>query len=128
MVVELSDGVIFLRPLCREDDTDFRAGEDDAIAERLSGGRSTPVPVQSYITSCQEHWHVQGPRRAFGTVDAASKTLIGSIEANLALAAGAGQVNISFGVFPDWRGRGMLTVLRTLRMILRLSGYCDCIL
>ena len=108
MVAELADGKIFLRPLHRENAADHLAGEDDAIARWLSGGRSTIATVERYIASCEEHWRSQGPRRAFGIFDCKTEQLIGSIEANLAFPLAAGQVNVSFGVFVGWRGKGIL--------------------
>ena len=107
MVADLTDGVIFLRPLDLEDAVDHLAGEDEEIAKWLSGGRSTLATVQGYITSSEEHWRTSGPRRAFGVFDCSSKRLIGSIEANLAYRLAPGQVNVSYGVFPGWRGNGV---------------------
>jgi len=103
----LTDGVIFLRPLDLRDAADHLAGEDDEMARWLSGGHSTLADVQRYITSCQENWRTNGPIRAFGISDCASGKLIGSIEANLAYRLVPGQVNISYGVFPNWRGKGI---------------------
>jgi hypothetical protein len=54
MVADLTDGVIFLRPLHPEDALDHLAGEDDEMAKWLSGGRSTLATVQGYIASCEE--------------------------------------------------------------------------
>ena len=107
MVAELTDGVIFLRPLHPEDAFDHLAGEDDEMAKWLSGGRSTLATVQGYIAVCEEQWRTNGPRRAFGVFDCATNRLIGSIEANLAYCLVPGQVNVSYGVFPDWRGKGV---------------------
>ena len=107
MVADLTDGVIFLRPLHLGDAVDHLAGEDEAMAKWLSGGRSTLSTVQGYITSCQEHWRTNGPRRAFGVFDCSSNRLIGSIEANLAYRSVQGQLNVSYGVFPGWRGKGV---------------------
>ncbi len=106
-MADLTDGVIFLRPLRSEDAVDHLAGEDDDMVKWLSGGRSTLATVQGYITSCEEHWRTNGPRRAFGVFDCATNRLIRSIEANLAYRLAPGQVNVSYGVFPDWRGRGV---------------------
>ncbi len=72
MMADLTDGVIFLRPLHLGDAVDHLAGEDEAMAKWLSGGRSTLSTVQGYITSCQEHWRTNGPRRAFGVFDCSS--------------------------------------------------------
>jgi RimJ/RimL family protein N-acetyltransferase len=118
VTAELSDRIIFLRPLHAGDAADHLAGEDDAMAKWLSGWRSTLATVQRYIASSEEHWRTEGPRRAFGISDAVSKQLIGSIEANFAIPLAPDQVNISFGVFPDWRGKG--TVQRALDL---MSSY-----
>ena len=107
MVADLTDGVILLRPLHLGDAVDHLAGEDEEMAKWLSGGRSTLATVQSYITSCEEHWRTSGPRRAFGVFDCSSDRLIGSIEANFAYRLAPGQVNVSYGVFPGWRGKGV---------------------
>jgi len=116
MATELTDGVVSLRPPRPEDAADHLAGEDHEIAKWLSGGRSTMATVQSYIGSCQENWSGDGPRRAFGIFDCATNRLIGSIEANLAFPLlELTQANVSFGVFPAWRGNG--TALRALRLM-----------
>jgi RimJ/RimL family protein N-acetyltransferase len=107
MVADLTDGVVFLRPLHPEDALDHLAGEDDEMAKWLSGGRSTLETVRGYIASCEEQWRTNGPRRAFGVFDCATNRLIGSIEANFAYRLAPGQVNVSYGVFSDWRGRGI---------------------
>ncbi len=73
-----------LRPLVAEDATRHLAGEDEAMAEWLSGGRSTLADVQAYIASNQENWRSNGPRRALGVFECATNRLIGSVEVNLA--------------------------------------------
>lgn len=103
----LSDGVIFLRPLSRDDAAAHLAGEDDAIAERLSGGRSSLEGVKFWIELCQEQWRTDGPRRAFGVFDEASGGLVGTVEANLSLEPEPGDVNVSYGVFAPARGHGI---------------------
>jgi RimJ/RimL family protein N-acetyltransferase len=116
MATELTDGVVSLRPPRPEDAADHLAGEDHEIAKWLSGGRSTMATVQSYIRSCEENWRGDGPRRAFGIFDCATNRLIGSIEANLAFPLlEPRQANVSYGVFPAWRGNG--TALRALRLM-----------
>jgi RimJ/RimL family protein N-acetyltransferase len=92
------------------------------IAKWLSGGRSTLPTVQGYITSCEEHWRTGGSLRAFGIFDCASNQLIGSIEANLAYRSVPGEMNVSYGVFPDWRGKGIAgRALHLLSSYLRSS-------
>jgi len=60
MAADLTDGVIFLRPLHLGDAVDHLAGEDEEMAKWLSGGRSTLAGVQSYITSSEEHRRLAG--------------------------------------------------------------------
>jgi RimJ/RimL family protein N-acetyltransferase len=107
MYDELSDSVIFLRPLGAEDAAEHLAGEDEEMTKWLSGGRSTLSNVQNYIANCQENWRSGGPRRAFGVFDCETRRLIGSIDANLALIFKPGQVNVSCGIFRQWRRRGL---------------------
>jgi RimJ/RimL family protein N-acetyltransferase len=99
--------VIFLRPQTAEDAADHLAGEDEEMARWASGGRSTPASVATFIRNNQESWRTGGPRRAFGVFDCASSRLIGFIEVNLAQLVNPGQVNVSYGIFPQWRRKGL---------------------
>jgi RimJ/RimL family protein N-acetyltransferase len=115
-MIWLTDGVILLRPLMSQDAAAHLAGEDDEIANWLSGGRSTPDTVRQYIARSLEDWQKNGPRRAFGIFDCATGSLVGSVEANLSLPhLDSGQANVSYGVFAAWRGKGI--ALRALRLI-----------
>jgi len=115
---KLTDGVIFLRPLGAEDAVAHLAGEDEEMATWVSGGRSTLAGVEAFIRNNQESWRNGGPRRAFGIFDCASNRLAGFIEVNLARLAGPNQVNISYGVFPQWRRQGV-----ALRAITLMGEY-----
>jgi hypothetical protein len=114
----MTDGVILLRPLTAGGAADHLAGEDEQMAKWLSGGRSTLANAQGYIASSLENWRNNGPRRAFGIFECATNRLIGSVEANLALLPEPGQVNVSFGVFREWRGRGV-----ACRALALMAGY-----
>lgn len=121
----LTDGTVFLRPLHPDDAVDHLAGEDDETAKWLSGGRSTLATVQKFIQDCQEHWRAGGPRRAFGVFDCSTRQLIGFVEATLALLPNPGEVNISFGVFRPWRGRGIaLRAIDLMAEYLRTATDC----
>jgi RimJ/RimL family protein N-acetyltransferase len=111
----LTDGVIFLRPQRAEDAADRFAGEDEEMAKWVSGGRSTPTTVAAFIRNNQESWQNGGPRRSFGIFDCASNQLAGFIEVNLALLAEPKQVNVSYGVFPQWRRQGV--ALRAINLM-----------
>lgn len=113
---KFTDGLIFLRPLTPPDAEDHLAGEDDDMAKWLSGGHSTLETVQAFIERNQESWRTGGARRAFGVFDCGTARLIGSAEVNLAAPGlDPGQVNVSYGIFPKWRGRGL--VLRAIELI-----------
>lgn len=112
---ELTDGVILLRPLTAEDAVDHLAGEDEEMAKWLSGGRSTLANVEKAIFNWQQNWETGGPRRAFGVFDCATNRLVGFVEVNLARIAEPGQVNVSYGVFRQWRRRGQ--AVRTINLI-----------
>lgn len=103
----LTDGVIRLRPLTQAYADAHLAGEDDELAKWLNGGRSTAATVRAAIGKFEEQWRTGGPRRAFGVFDAESDQLIGSIEANLELLGNPAEVNVSYGIFAAWRGRGL---------------------
>jgi RimJ/RimL family protein N-acetyltransferase len=104
---ELTDGVIFLRPLTAADAVEHLAGEDEEMAKWLSGGRSTLANVEKAIFNWQQNWQTCGPRRAFGVFDCATNRLGGFVEVNLARIVEPGQVNVSYGVFRQWRRQGM---------------------
>jgi len=104
---KLTDGVIFLRPFTLEDAAEHLAGEDEEMAKWLSDGRSTMANVEKAILNWQENWRNGGPRRAFGVFDCVTNQLVGFIEVNLARLVEPGQVNVSYGVFRQWRRRGL---------------------
>jgi RimJ/RimL family protein N-acetyltransferase len=112
---KLTDGIISLRPLHAEDAAAHLAGEDEEMATWVSGGRSTPASVEAYIRNNQESWRNGGPRRAFGIFDCASNRLAGFIEVNLARLAEPNQVNVSYGVFRQWRRQGI--ALRAINLM-----------
>jgi len=113
----LTDGVIALRCLAERDAEAHLAGEDDDLIRWLSGGLGSLARVLPWIRQNREQWATGGPRRNFGVFDVASTALVGNAEAHLdqpGLEPGA--VNISYGVFPTWRGQGI--ALRAVTLIL----------
>ncbi len=132
-IAKLTDGVIFLGPLRTEDAADHLAGEDDEMAKWVSGGRSTLASVEEFILNNQESWQTGGPRRAFGIFDCGSHRLLGFFEVNLTRLVGPGQVNVSYGVFREWRRQGVAlaainlmdeylrTATDTRQMVLRIA-------
>ncbi len=121
-IPELTDGVIFLRPLTAQDAVDHLAGEDEELAKWVSGGRSTPATVETFIQNNQENWRIGGARRCFGVFDCASNKLAGFIEVNLARLVNPGEVNVSYGIFPQWRRQGLaLRALDLMDRYLRMA-------
>src|SRR4051794_32140678 len=86
-----------------EDAADHLAGEDEEMVKWVSGGRSTLATVEAFFQNNQESGRSGGPRRAFGVFDCASNRLVGFIEVNLERLVNPGEVNVSYGIFPQWR-------------------------
>ena len=106
-MIELTDGVLTLRPLALEDAAAHLAGEDGATARFLSGGESTLQTVGDWIARNRESWRTNGPIRSFGVREASADRLVGMVEANLDLdGVRPGVANITYGIHPGSRGRG----------------------
>ncbi|MFI9359563.1 GNAT family N-acetyltransferase [Kitasatospora sp. NPDC053057] len=132
--LELSDGVITLSPLRPEDAAAHLAGEDEALVRWLSGSPSTPEGVAAYFRHCGEQWETTGQLRAFGiragaageedvegveAVEGENGVLAGTVDLRFEHSDLApGQVNVAYGLYPSWRGRGLAT-----RAVLLASGY-----
>ena len=119
--MELSDGVITLSPLRPADAEAHLAGEDEQLIRWLSGGPGTREGVDAYIRHCEEQWATAGTLRAFGIRAGADGTLAGTIDLRFA-AEGLtrGQVNVAYGLYPAWRGRGLAT--RAVLLVCRYAA------
>ncbi|MBD8057995.1 GNAT family N-acetyltransferase [Cellulomonas sp. JH27-2] len=125
----LSDGVVTLRCLVLDDAAEMLAGEDDDQVRWLNEGhRSEPTRQRRWIVDNATEWSTGGPRRHLGIVDVASGALAGTVEAHLAIPGlGAGTANISYAVFPRWRGRGYaVRAVRLLRRWLASATDIEC--
>ncbi|MEU5840198.1 GNAT family N-acetyltransferase [Streptomyces diacarni] len=117
--VKMSDGMITLSPLRLDDAEAHLAGEDEQLVRWLSGGPGTREGVEAYIRHCQEQWDTSGPLRAFGIRVGIDETLAGTIDLRFtAEGLSLGQVNVAYGLYPSWRGRGLAT-----RAVLLVSRY-----
>ncbi|MGW7202882.1 GNAT family N-acetyltransferase [Streptomyces sp. NPDC054837] len=117
--VKLSDGIIALSPLRLDDAEAHLAGEDEPLVRWLSGGPGTREGVEAYICHCREQWQTAGPLRAFGIRVGAEEALAGTVDLRFAAEGLApGQVNVAYGLYPSWRGRGLAT-----RAVLLASRY-----
>jgi RimJ/RimL family protein N-acetyltransferase len=111
VATELSDGVVVLSVLTPDDAPALVAGEDDELVRRLTAGPSTLRTAQEYVrvsaADWAGDWYQPGAALVWGLRDAVGGELAGTVEARLRfpeLAPGA--ANLSYGVFPRWRGRG----------------------
>lgn len=108
----LSDGVVTLRPMTVADAQAHLAGEDDEQMRWLSGGRSTTASVTGWIERNRVSWEAGGPTHNFG-ISTTANGLVGMIEANSDASQisglGAGEANISYGLYPVGRGLGYAT-------------------
>jgi RimJ/RimL family protein N-acetyltransferase len=117
--VKLSDGIITLSPLRLDDAEPHLRGEDELLVRWLNGGPGTREGVEAYIRHCREQWESGGPLRAFGIRVGADEALAGTVDLRFAGAGLApGQVNVAYGLYPSWRGRGLAT-----RAVLLASQY-----
>ncbi|MGP3776123.1 GNAT family N-acetyltransferase [Streptomyces sp. SDT5-1] len=117
--VKLSDGIITLSPLRLGDVEAHLAGEDELLVRWLNGGPGTREGVEAYFRHCREQWDTAGPLRAFGIRTGADEVLAGTIDLRFAGEGLApGQVNVAYGLYPSWRGRGLAT-----RAVLLASQY-----
>ncbi|UNZ21096.1 GNAT family N-acetyltransferase [Streptomyces sp. 891-h] len=108
--VKLSDGIITLSPLRLDDAEAHLAGEDEQLVRWLSGGPGTREGVEAYIRHCQEQWDTAGPLRAFGIRVGTDEALAGTIDLRFTVEGSSpGQVNVAYGLYPSWRGRGLAT-------------------
>lgn len=115
--IELTDGVITLKPFRPEDAEAHLAGDDEEQQKWLSGGKSTLETVQNWIARNQGHWEAGGPIYNFAIW--AEDTLVGMIEANTDVekieGLSEGDANLSYGTYPDARGKGYVS--RAVKLI-----------
>ncbi|MET9916047.1 GNAT family N-acetyltransferase [Streptomyces sp. NPDC059605] len=108
--VRLSDGTIALSPLRPDDVEAHLAGEDELLVRWLNGGPGTREGVEAYFRHCREQWDTGGPLRAFGIRVGPGEVLAGTVDLRFAGEGLApGQVNVAYGLYPSWRGRGLAT-------------------
>ena len=84
----VSDGVLALRPLMVSDAVDHLAGCDDAIVDRLSGGRAADLAeVEAWLRSTHRAWVTGADLVDLGVVEVATGDLSGSGTSELVIRA-----------------------------------------
>jgi RimJ/RimL family protein N-acetyltransferase len=112
--MELTDGVILLRPFRREDAPAVAAACDDPETARFIPGMLSPYTerdARAYIESC-ERLGTGRERLPFAIVAAEDDRLLGAVDVRLADVG-----SIGYWVTADARGRGVAT--RALRLLSR---------
>ncbi|MFD0559385.1 GNAT family N-acetyltransferase [Stackebrandtia endophytica] len=108
--VELSDGVVDLVPFGLEHVEANLAGEDSDLVRWLSGAPSTREGMTDYARRCQRCWIDGTDPLAFAIMVAGVGVQAGYVDVRFRLAGlGEGRVNVSYGLYPQWRGRGLMT-------------------
>ncbi len=101
------DGVLRLRPLTVADAEARVAAEDDEMIRWLSGGRSTIESQRRYLAGARAAWLTGEACVTLALVHLASGALVGQVGLQSELPwLAAGQVNITYGIQPEWRQRG----------------------
>lgn len=119
--VNLSDGTITLSPLRRDDVDAHLAGEDEHLVRWLAGGPATRDGVEAYFQHCHQQWATDGPLRSFGIRTCQGRTLVGTIDLRFeGEGLESGQVNVAYGLYPSWRGRGLAT--RAVDLVCRYAA------
>lgn len=116
----LGDGVVRLRPFLADDADVHLAGEGEDTVRFLSGGTSTLAGTQAWIATHRAGWETGGPALVLAVEEIASGHLAGVVEARFDVApadgAAIGAANLSYGLYPAARGRGLAT--RSIRLLL----------
>ena len=109
----LTDGVVVLRPFEPGDAAAHLAGEDAEQVRWLSGGPGSSSTVDRFIRDSRRSWAEDGPRFVFAVCVATTGELAEMVEATTDATAvrglSRGAANISYGLYPPWRGRGLAT-------------------
>ncbi|MGV9614011.1 GNAT family N-acetyltransferase [Nocardia xishanensis] len=108
--MQLSDGVISLRPIETSDAEAHLAGADAELMRRLGGGRGSLDGVIAYFEDCVASWAAQGPLRTFAITACGDATLVGTLDIRIGRSyLAAGQADLTYGIYPAWRGHGYAT-------------------
>lgn len=105
MMQGLTDGDLELRPLELDDTAEWLAGEDDEQIRWFEAPRPARVSdVEAFIRDCQESWQKLGDHRHWAIRWADRPDILGGIDLRR---LDNDEVNLSYLVFPNFRGQGI---------------------
>lgn len=121
--------MVRLRPLDIGDAEAQVAGEDDAMTRWLSGGRSTLAGQRQSLRRTRAAWDQGEPAFDLGIEHVGSGALVGTLGLDARLEVlRSGEVNVSYGLYPPWRGRGLASRALTLGIRLAIDRFCPSLL
>jgi RimJ/RimL family protein N-acetyltransferase len=114
---ELTDGVVWLRPLTMSDINEWMAGEDEEQIRWFEfPGSASRRNVIEAIERWTQSWNTSGAVRDWAVCDVATGQILGGVEIR---DLGGEECNLSYVVFPQARRRG--TATRASRLALRYA-------
>ena len=124
----IGDELIQLRPLSADDAEAHLAGCDRAIVDSLGGGEPpTEAQVRHWLTGNASAWVRGEPVVDLGIEDKATGALCGIAGLQRGLDyLEPGEVNLTYSLYPNWRGRGYATrAVRLAMEVARRAGAVD---
>jgi RimJ/RimL family protein N-acetyltransferase len=119
------DDRIGLRPLRIEDADPHFAGCDSQIIVNLGGGvRSRRAQVEAWLSSNAQAWADGSDVVDLGIVELQSDRLVGCVGVQRGLGyLTDGQVNVTYALYPPWRGHGYAT--RAVQLAITIRWFND---
>ena len=117
----IGDEVIHLRPLSADDAEAHLAGCDREIVNSLGGGEQpTGAQVRHWLVGNATAWESGLPLVDLGIEDEATGALCGTTGMQRGLDyLEPGEVNLTYCLYPNWRGRGYAT--RAVRLAMEVA-------
>ena len=117
----IDDEAIRLRPLTAGDAETHLAGCDQVIVDSLGGGEPPKFEqVQHWLAANASAWASDEPVVDLGIEDKATGALCGTVGIQRRLDyLKPGQVNLTYSIYPHWRGRGYAT--RAVRLAMEVA-------
>jgi len=117
----LEDDRIGLRPLAVSDADAHLAGCDEVVIERLGGGEpSSRSQIEAWLETNARAWASGGDVVDLGIEDLGTGLLCGCVGVQRGLDyLSTGQVNLTYALYPQWRGHGYAT--RAVRLAMQAA-------